>query len=129
MTTEARLLKEHPPVKISYGKFEDNRFADAGKVWGVTRLMEKAKGLEPFDLPLRAIYIGQKVWKKIETPLALASHMRQVMAADLSYPIILDEEGFIMDGWHRVAKALFEGHSTIKAVRFDITPPHDFTED
>ncbi len=35
--------------------------------------------------------------------------MKRVLNTDLNYPIILNEEGFIMDGWHRVTKALLEG--------------------
>jgi hypothetical protein len=33
-----------------------------------------------------------------------------------------------MDGWHRITRALVEGRATIKAVRFDETPPCDFVE-
>lgn len=117
---------EHKPVKVSYATMKDNRFSDDGKVWGVTKLIEYAKDLEVFEIPLRALYIGQPIWSPITGPLSLASHMKQVMAADLSYPIILNEEGFIMDGWHRIAKALFEDRPTIKAVRFEKNPPHDF---
>ena len=51
--------------------------------------------------------------------------MKRVLNTDLNYPIILNEEGFIMDGWHRVTKALLEGRETIKAVRFEKTPPPD----
>ena len=51
------------------------------------------------------------------------------MDADMSYPIIMDDEGFIMDGWHRVAKALLEGRETIKAVRFENTPAPDYVKE
>ena len=54
--------------------------------------------------------------------------MKRVQQADLNCPIILDESGFVMDGWHRIAKALFEGRKTIKAVRFRETPPCDYVE-
>ena len=52
----------------------------------------------------------------------LAGHIEAVNTADLSYPIILDEDGDIMDGRHRLMKALLNGDKTIKAVRFDNNP-------
>ena len=52
----------------------------------------------------------------------LADHMQAVLDADLSYPIILDEDGEIMDGRHRLMKAILNRESTIKAVRFDVNP-------
>jgi ParB-like chromosome segregation protein Spo0J len=48
--------------------------------------------------------------------------MQAVNAADLSKPIILNEDGELLDGRHRIMKALLVGHSTIKAVRFDENP-------
>ncbi|MDQ6746414.1 MAG: hypothetical protein M3Z27_10435 [Actinomycetota bacterium] len=40
------------------------------------------------------------------------------MEADLSYPIILGHDGRVMDGMHRIARALLEGRNEIDAVRF-----------
>jgi len=52
----------------------------------------------------------------------MVMHMRAVSNADLNYPIILDEDGEILDGRHRIMKALFLGKETIKAVRFEENP-------
>ena len=48
--------------------------------------------------------------------------MQQV---DLSYPIIQAPDGWIMDGYHRIAKAILEGKTTIKAVRLPALPEPD----
>ena len=53
--------------------------------------------------------------------------MRRVLAADLSYPIILSAEGHIMDGCHRLAKAALEG-VPVQVVQFKVTPPPDRPE-
>lgn len=45
---------------------------------------------------------------------------------DMSYPIILGFDGRVMDGMHRIARALFEGNTTIRAVRFPAQPEPDF---
>jgi hypothetical protein len=46
--------------------------------------------------------------------------------ADDRYPIILSSNGRIMDGMHRVLKALMLGESHIRAVRFLTDPEPDF---
>ena len=48
--------------------------------------------------------------------------MRLVQEADLSYPIILGSDERVMDGMHRIARALLDGHATIKAVQFEVQP-------
>lgn len=52
----------------------------------------------------------------------MVTHMRAVHDANLQYPIIMDEDGDIMDGRHRIMKAMLTGQHTIKAVRFDENP-------
>lgn len=46
------------------------------------------------------------------------AHIKLVNDADLSYPIILNENGALIDGKHRLAKAILEGRKTILAKRF-----------
>jgi hypothetical protein len=43
-------------------------------------------------------------------------HVQLMHDADLVYPIILAADGRVMDGMHRVAKALSLGHTEIAAV-------------
>lgn len=88
--------------------------------WHVTRLFELSKKLEVMEIPLKHInmlYIYPSL-----TLRELAGHMIAVKNADLTYPIILDENGEIMDGRHRLMKAIIEGKETIKAVRFEVNP-------
>jgi hypothetical protein len=54
--------------------------------------------------------------------------MRMVDEADLRYPIIVDPGGGVMDGMHRVAKALLLGHSSIAAKRLPFLPTPDHTD-
>lgn len=116
-------------VKIASMKLSDNTFRSGSRVWVVANLIERAKSLEPFDLPLAAVHAGTEVWAPVTSAYGLAKKMRRVMDVETAHPIILDEDGFIMDGWHRIARALLDGKTTIKAVRFDETPPHDYIED
>ncbi len=60
----------------------------------------------------------------------MVMHMNAVNAADLSKPIILDEDGELMDGRHRLMKAMLLGDKSIKVVRFDENPtPDEIDED
>lgn len=85
--------------------------------WSVPRLFELARDLPVMDIPLDHL----NVWHKYDgiTLREMVMHMNAVNDADLSKPIILDEDGELMDGRHRVMKAMLTGKKTIKAVRFD----------
>ena len=53
-------------------------------------------------------------------------HYQRVTDADLSKPIILRSDGCIMDGWHRVIKAIREGKISLQAKKFIIDPQPDY---
>ena len=59
------------------------------------------------------------------TVRTIVEHVRLIEDADLSHPVILAADGRVMDGMHRIARALLEGRTTIKAVRFTEQPPPD----
>lgn len=52
--------------------------------------------------------------------------MRLVQDADLAHPIIIDPEGRVMDGMHRVVKALLQGREFVLAYRLPTLPGPDF---
>ena len=87
------------------------------------RLFELARELPVMDVPLDHLHLFY-VYEKL-TLREMVMHMRAVTGADLSRPIILDEDGELMDGRHRLMKAMLLGDSTIKAVRFDENPSPD----
>ncbi len=91
--------------------------------WSVPRLFELARNLPVMAIPLDHL----NVWYKYDdvTLRDMVMHMRAVQAADVSQPIILDEDGDLMDGRHRIMKALLLGLPTILAVRFDENPAPD----
>lgn len=123
---------KYKPVNIETDFDGLGTFVDNGKVWEITSLIYhvKKQNLEVFDLPLCGINLATTVWEEGDLKIKeFAKHLKRTMETNLDNPIILDDDGFIMDGWHRVAKALFLGHSTIKAVRFDKTPTCDYVKD
>lgn len=106
----------YPELPIS------NQFSRIGnQCWAVARLIELTKEFKVFDAPLCVLQLETNA--NIVSLREFAARVNRVNEADLSYPIILDEDGVIMDGRHRVIKALLVGRETIKAVRFEENPP------
>lgn len=113
-------------IKLQNKGLSDGRYRDQeNEYWSVTRLIEYSKGLPVFEMPLAGIFIGEKVFAESRTARSVAEHVKRVNETSLDHPILLDPDGFIMDGWHRVVKALVEGRETIKAVRFTEMPVSD----
>lgn len=88
--------------------------------WSVARLHSLSKDLPVMEIPLDHLNVFN-TYEKL-TLREMVMHMKAVNDADLDYPVILDEDGDIMDGRHRIMKALLLGLPTIKAVRFDENP-------
>ena len=55
---------------------------------------------------------------EVPTVRKVVEHARLISEVDTSYPIILGHDGRVMDGMHRIARALLEGRTVIGAVRF-----------
>jgi hypothetical protein len=56
----------------------------------------------------------------------VVEHARLMLEADLSYPVILGHDGRVMDGMHRIARALLEGVPQVSAVRFQSPVEPDY---
>jgi hypothetical protein len=88
--------------------------------WSVPRLFELARALPVMEVPLNHLNLYY-TYEKL-TLREMVMHMKAVHDADLSKPIILDEDGELMDGRHRLMKAMLAGAVTIKVVRFEENP-------
>jgi len=88
--------------------------------WSVPRLFELSRSLPVMEVPLNHL----SLWYTYEklTLREMVMHMKAVNDADLDKPIILDEDGELMDGRHRLMRAMLNGDATIKAVRFEENP-------
>ena len=88
--------------------------------WSVPRLFELSRSLPVMEVPLNHL----NLWYTYEklTLREMVMHMKAVNGADLDKPIILDEDGELMDGRHRLMRAMLNGDATIKVVRFEENP-------
>src|SRR5262245_22968488 len=96
--------------------------------WDVDRLVELTARFPRRRVALREIRELDELWHGDEeraTWRAFIDHAKLMQDADLSYPIILSASGEVMDGMHRVAKAVLEGRETIEAVQFVEDPEPD----
>ena len=96
-------------------------------LWSVPRLFELARNLPVMEVPLYHLSVYY-TYEKL-TLREMVMHMKAVNDADMSKPIILDEDGELMDGRHRLMKAMLLGNATIKVVRFDENPAPCRVED
>jgi len=122
MTLYCSMSKKYPSVSIPSHSPHDTQLSQIGKeYWSVSRLIYLTRDFPVFDIPLMALNLSDDIAEDM-TLRAFVGHMKAVQDADPDCPIILDQDGQIMDGRHRIGKALLLEHSTIKAVRFAENP-------
>ena len=98
-----------------------------GDRYSVARLLDDAKHLPVFDVPLAALDLSSRIWSDCNM-FALAFHVKKCADADLRHPILLDWNGGVADGRHRIIKAIMDGKRTIKARRMYWKPDPDKKE-
>ncbi len=112
-------------------QYHFRRSPDGLCAWNVHRLVEKSRSLIPERVPLSAIReLDEPFWANERvrqlTCREIVEHARLILDCELAYPIILSNDGRVMDGMHRVCKALLQGHQDIEAVRFTEDPAPDY---
>lgn len=98
--------------------------------WNVRRLIERGR-----SLPVGTVKVcdiaeldenrGYAHGAVVLTCRSIVEHCRLIARCDLSFPITLDTNGRVMDGMHRVCRALLDGVEELPAVRFDVDPEPD----
>ena len=100
--------------------------------WDVDRLIELTEGFPVIEVQVDSIReVDSDHWFKPgpePTVRRIIEHIRLIDEVDPSYPIILGADGRLMDGMHRVARAVLDGRSTITAVRFEEDPEPDYRD-
>jgi hypothetical protein len=102
-------------------------------VWDVHRLIELSRDFVRERVPLSTIReLDEPYWsdgpEQKLTCREVTDHTRLMLKCDLNFPIILSSDGRVMDGMHRICRALLEGHSDIEAVRFLHDPEPDYVD-
>jgi len=116
------------PMRKQYNFWPGKNGLDA---WDVDRLIKLSSSFPISEVSIDEIKeIDSAYWStgnsSKPTVRDFVEHFKLMVEADLDFPIILNVDGRVMDGMHRIAKALIEGRKTIRAVRFDYQPKPDF---
>lgn len=98
--------------------------------WDVDGLVGLSAGL-PVELvalteigEIDTVYWFDDGWHR-PTVRNVVGHWQLVQQVDMSYPVILGPDGRVMDGMHRIARALLEQRDAVRAVRLPVLPPPD----
>lgn len=120
-------MNKFPVVKLQKQGLAENRYRSGNSSWAAANLVQwcREKNYPVFDLPLVGIDLSYSPWSDLNNAKNIANHFKRVQSANLNHPVILDDYGYIADGWHRVIKALVEGKKTIKAIRIQEMPEPD----
>ena len=99
--------------------------------WDVRRLIRLSADSPIHQVPVASLAeLSESHWyghgAVNPTCQSIVEHCSLILAADLSHPIILDSTGRVMDGMHRVCKALMENLSHVAAVQFLVDPEPDY---
>ena len=97
------------------------------RAWDVDRLARLSRHLRSELVAVAGIReVDEAYWGQPMTCREVAEHARLIDESDFEFPIILSSDGRIMDGMHRVLKALMQSRSHIRAVRFETDPEPDY---
>ncbi len=108
------------------------RTSPAGlRAWDVDRLVKLSAGFPRERVPLASIReIDEAYWSSEGTTRLtcrdVVEHARLIQECDFAHPVILSRDGRVMDGMHRICKALLLGRADIEAVRFERDPDPDY---
>jgi hypothetical protein len=99
------------------------------RAWHIDTIWSAAEGL-----PIEEVLVAQlpevdeDCWFRggPATVRAVVDHARRIVDADLTRPIILAADGQVLDGMHRIAKAIFAGYDKVSAQRLPEDPAADW---
>jgi len=113
-------------------KFEESKYiCSDGSFWYASKLARLAKeqGCKKYKLHLADMdfsnnwghFDGQRI-------IDMAVHAKRALDTNLSHPIIISPVGGLLDGTHRLMKALIEGRKWVWAIRLKHMPEPDGKE-
>jgi len=114
-------------MKITHEVFERSGYeASGGDYWKAETLYAAAKEqkCKPYYIPIDHIDFSGRPFS-FKNMYGFIYHVQRVYDTDLHYPVLVGPVGSIMDGGHRVAKAVIMGKKAIRAVRLKELPEPD----
>ena len=99
--------------------------------WDIRKLIELTQTfptrlIRPSDITDLEVNYWYSDPNAIPSPNSILDHIRLIETADISFPIILDQNGRVMDGMHRICRAILDKVDAIPAVQFRSDPTPDY---
>lgn len=125
------LLVQYYGESVIRPQYHFRHSSDGLLAWDVRRLIELSKELPVQSQLLTSVKeLNENYWYagdgQTPTCHSIIEHMQLIDDADLTFAIILCSEGRLMDGMHRVCKAVRLGKTHIPAIQFTDDPKPDF---
>lgn len=118
----------YPVKELDSSNHMDGTYSSStGDSWSVARLIKLAEDFPVYEVPVFMLYTGGWPWEDNQTLDTFISHVARVNAADLDVPLLVSPSGSIIDGMHRICKAVLEKRETIKVKYFTELPAPDCT--
>lgn len=106
----------------------DGYFSIGDARWSVARLIQLSKDYPVHEVPVFAMAAWMWPWEDTLTIEKFCRHAKRVKDADMQYPILISPDGGIIDGVHRLCKAIINEEPTIKVKYFTKMPECDSNE-
>jgi hypothetical protein len=120
--------KEHSPFTLPGDDMKlRNCFVDHdGNIWHERTLIQASNHLSIKPWKLSTASLNELIRWKLLNVQDYVVHYNRVRNADLTIPIILRDDGYPMDGWHRIIKAHSEDVNELPSKQFTENPEPDF---
>ncbi len=111
-------------------QYHFRKVGDDTHIWDVNKMIQKLDNRPVEVLPLHAFsdQLNADYWAqgKSMTCDEVIAHTQLILEADLSFPILLCPEYKVIDGMHRICKAVLEKRKSIDAIVLKTLPPPDY---
>lgn len=98
---------------------------EKGNIWKESTLIKASKELPIKPFNIKPFILDEIIRWKLNNVRDYMVHYKRLLDADCSIPIILRSDGYPMDGWHRIIKALVK-NKELTCRRFIKDPEPDF---
>lgn len=109
--------------------FSDSVFHDDGDEWNAPTIYKAVEDqkLKPFKFPMKCMNLCQNRFRNTNNISDMAHHVSRCENVDMDIPIVLCPDGEILDGYHRIVRAVINGDENIMAYRLEKMPRPDRT--
>ena len=110
--------------------FKESLYKSDDRIWDATTLYKAAKDQKcrKYKFPLKYYDMCAGRFRHVYDVADMAHHVKRVLNADMDIPIVICPNGDVVDGYHRIVKALAMDIDHVMAYRLKEMPPHDRVE-